>query len=179
MKKIWLFIIVSLFIQEPTSTDAAIFQVRHLHLNLFLVNFIWLIATIVDIWLGFAVGKLIQSKFQRTKFENWSFGWATRAENFIGKNGEKFSLILLGVINFPYVNSFLASWLKISFKTIFMLIFIGDAIYWVIAWGINIGVRNFVVDPHTALYVVIGSGLLFSILAKTIMSKVLKEFDAK
>lgn len=179
MKNIWLFIIVALFIQEPTSTDAAIFQVRHLHFNLFLINFIWLIATIIDIWLGYAIGKLIQGKFQGTKFETWSFKWATRVENFIGKKGEKFALILLGIINFPYVNSFLASWLKISFKNIFILIFIGDAIYWAIAWGINIGVRNFIVDPHTALYVVIGVGLLFSILAKTIMNKVLGELDAK
>ena len=96
-------------------------------------------------------------------------------ENFIGKKGERFTLILLGVINFPYINSFLASWLKIPFKTTFVLIAIGDAIYWAIAWGINIGVRSFIIDSHVALYVVVGIGLLFSILAKTIMNKILSK----
>ena len=178
MKKIWLFVIVSLFIQEPTSTDAAIFQIRHFHFNIFWINLIWIIATVFDIWLGYIIGKCIQKKFQGKKIEVWSSKWATRVENFIGKKGEKFALILLGIINFPYINSFLASWLKISFKNVFMLIFIGDAIYWAIAWGINIGVRNFIIDPHLALYVVVGASLLFSILAKSILSKVLKDFNS-
>ncbi len=138
MKNTWLFIILALFVQEPTTTDAAIFQVRQLHINLFLINFIWFVATVFDIWFGYKIGQWVQRRFQNTKFGGWSFKWAGRVESFIGRKGEKFALILLGIINFPYVNSFLASWSKISFKNIFTLIFIGDAIYWSIAWGINI-----------------------------------------
>ena len=176
MKNTWLFIILALFVQEPTTTDAAIFHVRQMHINIFLINFIWIFATVFDIWFGYKIGQWVQQRFQNTKFGVWSFKWAGRVENFIGRKGEKSALILLGIINFPYVNSFLASWSKISFKNIFTLIFIGDAIYWGIAWGINIGVRSFIIDPKLALYAVVGAGLLFSILAKTIMSKVLKDF---
>jgi hypothetical protein len=174
MKNIWWFIIPALFIQEPASTDAAIFQIRILHLNLILINIIWLIATIIDIYIGYKIGKWTQKKFEKTKIVTKSVVWATRIENFIGKQGESFTLILLGIINFPYANSFLGSWLKISFKKLFLLIFIGDVIYWAIEWGINIGIRTFITNSSTALYTVIGIGLLFTIFSKAIFSRLLK-----
>jgi membrane protein YqaA with SNARE-associated domain len=174
MRKVWWFIILALFIQEPASTDAAIFQARSLHLNLFVINLIWLIATVIDIWLGYKIGKWIQKKFQGTKLVTKSLLWATRFENFIGRKGENFALIFIGVINFPYLNTFIGSWLKVPFKKLFLLIFIGDAIYWSIEWAINIGVRSFITNTTTALYVVIGLGLLFAIFSKSILNKVLK-----
>ena len=171
----WPFIITSLFVQEPATTDAAIFQIRHLHINLFLIHALWLAATVIDIWLGYALGKWIQKKFQGTKFEVWSKKWAGRVENFIGKKGEKFALILLGIINFPYANAFLASWLDIPFKNVFVLLLIGDALYWAIEWAINIGVRGYFKDPHTALFAIIGVALVFSVISKALLNKVLKK----
>lgn len=174
MWKTWFFIVLALFIQEPASTDAAIFQIRQLHLNLWLVNLIWLTASIIDIGVAYWLGKKLQTQFQDAKLVSWASVWANRIENFIGQRGERFALILLGVINFPYLNSFLASWLKIPFRNVFTLILIGDAIYWGIEWGINIGVRDFIIDPHLALYTIVGAGLVFSLFSKLILSKVLK-----
>lgn len=174
MRKIWWFIILSVIIQEPASTDAAIFQARSLHFNFLLVNSIWFVATALDIWLGYNIGKWAQKKFQYTKFVTKSLLWVARLENFIGKRGENFAIIFVSVINFPYVNSFFGSWLKIPFKRLFFLIFIGDAIYWAIEWGINIGVRSVVTNTTTALYVVIGLGLIIALFSKAILNKVLK-----
>ena len=174
MKKIWLFILIALFVQEPASTDAAIFQIRHLHLNLFLINLIWFVATCIDIYGGYKIGKWVQIRFQEKKFIRKSKEWATKIEHFVGLKGEKFALVLLGIINFPYLNSFLISWTEIPFKNAFVLIFIGDALYWSIEWGINIGIRGFFTDPHTALYVIVGAGLVLSIISKMILNKVLK-----
>ena len=171
----WLFIILCVFIQEPASTDAAIFQVRSLHLDLLLVNLIWLAASALDIWIGYKIGKWIQKRYRGKKFILLSEQWAKKLENFIGKKGEKFALILLGVVNVPYLNSFIASWLDIPFKSLFTYILIGDAIYWIIEWGINIGARSLFTDPHSALYAVIGAGLVFSIFSKMIMDRVLKQ----
>ncbi|MBI2623816.1 MAG: hypothetical protein HYW65_04620 [Candidatus Liptonbacteria bacterium] len=170
----WLLIVLALFIQEPASTDAAIFQARHLGLNLWLFNSIWAAATVADIWVGYFLGKWIQKRFADGKFEKFSHTWAERVENFIGERGEKFALVLLGIINFPYLNSFLASWLKFPFKKVCILIFIGDAVYWVIAWGINLGVRSLITDSRLALYVVVGIGLIFAIVSKAILDRVLK-----
>ena len=121
------------------------------------------------------MGKWTQRIFKETRFGKWAEKWAIRVENFIGKNGEHFAIILLGVINFPWLNAFIASWLKLTFKNIFILIFIGDAIYWATAWAINIGVRNYVADPHLALYVVVGIGLAFSVGSKALLNKLLKK----
>lgn len=172
MNKFWLLVILVFFIQEPASTDAIIFQARHLGLNLFIFNSVWLLVTSIDIWLGYLIGKKVQEKYKNTRFEKFSRKWADRVENFVGKKGEKIALVFLGFINFPYLNSFLASWLNISFKNMFYPILIGDGIYWVTAWAINIGIRGFFTNSHTALYVIIAIGLLFSIFSKIIFDKV-------
>ncbi len=174
MRKIWWFIILAVIFQEPASTDAAIFQARTLHLNLLTINLVWLVATAFDIWLGYRVGKWVQTKFYGRKLITKFSILAGKFEDFIGKRGENFALIFVSVINFPYVNALIGSWLKIPFKKLFLLIFIGDAIYWLIEWGINIGVRSFVTNTTTALYIVIGIGLLFAIFSKSILSKILK-----
>lgn len=174
MRRIWILITIALIIQEPASTDAAIFQARSLGLNLFIFNLIWVLGAVFDIWLGYRIGKWVQKRFSQTKFVAKSFVWATRLENFIGRRGEVFALVLLGIINFPYINSFIGSWLKIPFKKLFLYIFIGDVIYWGIEWAINIGVRSFVSNTQTALYIVVGLGLLFAIFSKAILNKVLK-----
>ncbi len=170
----WAFIIVALFLQEPTTTDAAIFQVRELGLNIWLIHALWIFATTFDMWIGYFGGKLIQKKFKDSRFEAYSRQWALRVESFIGRRGEKFVLILLGIINFPWLNAFIASWLSLPFKTLLILIGTGNAVYWGIAWGINIGVRDTIADPYLALYIVVGIGLLFSITSKTILDRVLK-----
>ncbi len=170
----WIFVAIALIFQEPATTDASLFQVRENHLNLLIVHLIWFLATCFDIWFGFTLGKYVQKRFQGSGLERISNNWAEKIEKFIGKSGEKFALILLGIINFPYLNSFLASWLKMPFRSIFVLIFIGDVIWYVVEWMINLGVRGLIPDPHLALYVIVGIALILSISYKSLLSKILK-----
>ncbi len=174
MSKVWLFIIAALFLQEPATTDAAIFQIRHLGLNLWLINGIWLLATAIDICVGYAVGKWIQRHYKNSRIVRATERWADKIEAFIGRSGERFACIFIGVINFPWLNAFVFSWLKLSFRNIFVLIFIGDFIYWAIEWGINIGVRSIFTNSHTALYMVVALGLLFSVVSKALLTKMLR-----
>lgn len=174
MKNIWWFVIGSVIVQEPVSTDAVIFQIRHLHLNLLIVNSIWVIATVFDIWFGYTLGKFIQKKIANTKFEQKVLRLVKGVEHFMGKKGEWFTLVLLGIINFPYANSFLASWLSISKRDVFICLFIGDVLYWGIEWMINIGVRSFVKNPQLALVGVLGGAVVLSIVSKVLVSKIVK-----
>lgn len=174
-KNFWLLLITTLFFQEPATTDTMLFQARTNHINLWFVHFVWLIATIIDIWFGFKLGKWLQRFYTGTRFESFSKKWAVRIENFIGRKGEKFALILLGIINFPWANAFLASWLTIDYKDIFVFIFIGDTIWYVLEWGINLGVRSIIPNPHLAIYIVILVALLFSVISKAILNKALKQ----
>lgn len=171
----WLFIIFSLFIQEPASTDATIFLVRENHINLVLVHTIWLFATLLDISIGYALGKWIQKKSQNTKMGIWAKKWSERIEYVIGKKGEYFAIILVSIINFPYLNAFILSWLNIKFRKLLILIFIGDSIYWIIEWIINISVRNNIQNSHTVLYVVVGLGLILLIVSKILLNKIFRK----
>ncbi len=171
---IWWLVILALIFQEPATTDATFFQARQQNLNLWIIHLIWFLATCFDIWFGFVLGKWLQRKFQDSRIVTFSNGLAGKVDGFIGRRGEKFALILLGTINFPYINSFLASWLKLPFKSIFVLIFIGDAIWYAIEWMINLGVRSLIPDPHLALYVIVGTALLLSIFYKSLLGKILR-----
>lgn len=171
---IWLFVIVALFFQEPATTDAAFFQARQNHLNIWVIHLIYIVATLIDICVGYSLGKWLQKSTKESRFERFSSNWASKVERFIGRRGEKFVLILLGIINFPWLNAFLASWLRIPFRSVLLLIFIGNGIWYAIEWGINLGLRSLIPDPHLALYAVVGTALLFSVFSKVIMNKVLK-----
>ena len=172
--KTWIFVISTLFVQEATSTNAAIYLIRDQHLNLWIINIIWILATAIDILVGYALGKWMQRRLKKTKLIKWSEGWTKRIEDFIGRSGECFVIIFLGVINFPYLNSFLMSGIRFSFKNIFIFTFIGEAIFWGIEWLINISANRYFSDPHTVLYIVIGFGLLFSVVSKMVLTKVVK-----
>ena len=149
-------IILALFVQEPASTDAAIFQIRELGLNLWFIHSLWLVITIIDIFVGYKIGKYFQIRYAGTTVIKKIQKWTHALEEFIGKKGEIFAIVLIGIINFPWLNAFLVSWLHVSFKRIFWFLLFGDLIYWVVAWMINIGVRFFVADSRVALYGVVG-----------------------
>lgn len=149
-------IILALFVQEPASTDAAIFHIRELHLNLWLMHSLWLVATVIDIVVGYKVGKYFQIRHSGRTVIQKIQKWTHALEEFIGKKGEIFAIVLIGIINFPWLNAFLVSWLRVPFKRIFWLLLLGDLIYWIVAWMINIGVRFFVTDSRMALYGVVG-----------------------
>lgn len=172
---LWFFIIFSLIVQEPASTDATIFLVRENHINLILIHTIWLFATLMDITIGYIIGKWIQTKSKDTKVGIWAKQWAERIEYVIGKRGEYFAIILISIINFPYLNAFILSWLNIRFRKLLILIFLGDLIYWIIEWIINIGVRNNIQNSHTVLYVVVILGLVLLIVSKILLNKIFKK----
>ncbi|MEI6352773.1 MAG: hypothetical protein WCO35_02450 [Candidatus Nomurabacteria bacterium] len=168
------FIIPILIIQEPVSTDTGIFFIRENHLNLFLINILFVLLSVLDITVAYFLGKYLQKRFSHKKIIIKSKTIASKLENFIGKKGEFFSLILIGIINTPYLDSFLASWLNIKFKKVLTLVLIGDVIWWCISWYINIKVRQNVSNPYAALYVVVFIALIITIFSRYILKKVLK-----
>lgn len=131
-------IILALFVQEPASTDAAIFQIRELHLNLWFVHSLWLAATVIDIAVGYKLGKYFQTRYLGSAVIQKIKRWTYALEEFVGRKGEVFAIILIGIINFPWLNAFFVSWLRVPFKRLFWLLLFGDLIYWIIAWMINI-----------------------------------------
>lgn len=173
--RLWIFIIVTLFIQERVSTDAALFQARVHNYNIWIIHFIWLVATSSTIIAGYIVGKLIQKRLKGSHLSNNIYGFSKKIEHAIGKQGEKYAFILLGLVNFPYLNGLLASVVNVPFRILFPLMFLGDGVWYVTTWIINIYIRNHVENTNIALYIVIGTGVVFGIIYKMLFNLLTKK----
>lgn len=167
MTGVWIFIISTLFLQEPASTGAAILVIREYGINVGFINFLWFLATSFDIAVGYGIGVWVRRRFPRSRFVRWAEKEAAYVEEHLGKRGADLSAFLLGFVSIAYINGFLFSWLKISFQRSFTFILLGNAAYWAAAWLLAIGVRSVVDDWRIALVVVIGAGLLLSLILRT------------
>ena len=173
--RLWVFIVVTLFIQERVSTDAALFQARIHNYNSWIIHLIWFTATSLTIIAGYVGGKLIQKRLNGSNLANKIRGFSNKIEHIIGKQGEKYAFILLGLVNFPYLNGVLASVVNVPFRVLFPLMFLGDAVWYVSTWILNIYIRNHVESSSIALYIVIGTGIVLGIIYKMIFNILTKK----
>ena len=171
--KFWLLLVAILVIQELASANAILLFAYQQHHNLWLVHGIFLAATTVDIYIGYYFGKWIQKKRPAGKLVVLAKKWAVKIESVMGMTGQKLWLLLLGALNFPHVDAFLASWLNLSFPEIFLFLFLGDLLWYVSEWLIILGVHSFVVNPATAIYVTIGISIILSVIARFASKKIL------
>lgn len=173
MKWLWFYIILSLIVQETASTSFFLSQARTHSLNVWLLHLIWLLATSLDVYLGYKIGSWVSQKLGNNKVVIWINTRSDRVKNAIGKRGEAISMFLLGAISFSYVNAFLGSWLKIDFKKILIFTVLGNLIWYITLWGVGIGIHKAVSDQRLAIYLIVAATLAIVLVYKTIFSKIL------
>ncbi len=135
MTPIWIFLIVALVLQETASAAAALALAQQQHLPAIPIHLIWTLGTIFDMYLGFTVGDWLHKKLRNTRFGRHIGTWAAKFEKLFGRYGQTFALAMLAVVNFPYLNTFLASWAHIPKKIGYTATFIGDATWYFLLWG--------------------------------------------
>lgn len=172
--KLWIFLVSALFIQERISTDTALFQARIHNYNIWIIHSIWFFATCSTILGGYYFGKWIQTAFKDSAFDTRIKGVSKKIERVLGKQGEIFAFILLGIVNFPYINGILASVVNVPLRVLFPLMFLGDALWYTSAWIMNIYIRRHVHNPHFAIYIVIGIGIILGIVFKKLFNRLTK-----
>jgi len=161
---LWLFITIVLLGEEFASSTAVFLVAYHAHINIWIIHGIWLVAVIVDILVGYALGKYAEKSFATSRFEKWMEKSAALIEKRIGTRGESFSLIVLGFLNFPYVNSFAAAWLTLPFWEMFFSIFIGSLFWYIFEWMVVIGIITFVpVNLIPAVVIALAAGVLLTV----------------
>lgn len=170
----WAFLIAALFFQESTSTNTALLLAWRAHFNMWIVNAIWLGATSFAVWGGFAIGSWTKRSLADTRFGALARRGATELARLIGERGERVAFIFLGIINFPWLNAFLAAWLGVRLADVFLSILIGSAFWYALVWTVNLGIRSFVPNFWFAIYTVIGVGLLLALIGRIILRKALK-----
>lgn len=166
----WLVITGVLFIQEGIATLAVLLTAYQLHYPLLAIHAIWLAATVIQICLGYALGKWIQKKFADSKVEKRVKKYAESLDRSIGKRGEAVALILLSGIVSPGITAFLGSWLNVSFRNILIFAVLGDLIWYVSEWVTVIGATDIAslvrIGPLFILIAVVAIGLIVKVVRK-------------
>ncbi len=172
MTGLWSFIAFALLLQETATADAALFAAQQAHLDLWVVHAVWAAATAVDIWIGFLAGTMARSAWGDTRIGRFAERWAETLRAFMGERGAKWTLTLLGLVNFPWANAFIAAWLERDYRAAFLFIFLGDALWYALEWAIVLGIWSVLPNPHVAIFVVIFGALALGAVAKWIFGKV-------
>ncbi len=150
MIKLWLLLTFSLIVQEGAAFTTALYLSIQNHVSAWLIHIAFVCATSFDIWLGYHLGGYIDRKFLHN---SWIQRWVKKHSHWINKPGREWILILTGIINFPFLNGVLASWLELPFKLIFVTTMIGDLIAYSLLWAIALGAIHLYTNTYLTILI--------------------------
>lgn len=156
----WLFVAFALISQELVAINAVIFKTYNGHYNVILIHLLFIVATLLDIWTGFYVGKFVQKKYPNGKLTRFTKKWIDKFQNYIGKKGKRLAILILGAFGFPYVNAFIVSWLNVSFREATVILTIGNMISYTLLWLIVLGITSLIPNPLIAFAAIIGVSII-------------------
>ena len=162
----WLLVAGVLIPQEFASTAIVFIIALQNNFPIWAINLIWICTTSLDMYLWYALGKFMQEKLHGTRFFNWVERWIARGRTELGTHGEKLSLALLGVIDFPYVNTFIGAWIGMPLNMAFLLTLAGNFVWFLFLWGTVLGLSAFVSNPDIIILILLVAGILSHFLLK-------------
>jgi membrane protein YqaA with SNARE-associated domain len=157
---LWLLVAGVLIPQEFATTAAVLALATENNLPMWPIHIIWIIASFLDMYAGFALGAVLKKKLSGTGPGRRVDRWVDKFKRAVGEHGDKVSLALLGFIDFPYLNTFLAAWLGIPMRLAFILTLIGNFAWYMAVWAAVLGTAAFIKNPDIILVIVIGIGTL-------------------
>lgn len=160
MSPLWALITAAFFIQEFASTALVLVVAQNSGLSLWPIHIIWAVATLIDMYAGYLLGTLLKKKFAKNRFMRSIEKRMKDATGALGNHGTNITLMLLGIINFPYLNTFIASWIGVPMNTAFLFTIIGNFIWYLILWGTVLGLTSFINNPSIILLILIVIGVL-------------------
>jgi membrane protein YqaA with SNARE-associated domain len=163
---IWLLVISVLIPQEFASSAIVFIIALQNNFPIWAINLIWICTTLLDMYVGYMLGKFTQEKFHGTRFFHWVERWIKKGEGALGKHGEKLSLALFGVIDFPYVNAFLGAWIGLPLNMTLLLTLTGNFIWYLFLWGTVLGLSAFISNPDIIILILLVAGALSHFLFK-------------
>ncbi len=168
-----LFLIVTLVIQEVVLLNS-LFLATHNGLYSPVVIFIlFVVATTLDICIGFLIGKQLRRKTANTKFARYI---QKQSERFsLSKESKKrwFAFLVLGNISFCYINAAVAGYLDLPFWESQAYNFFGNILSYVLLWYAVGSISSLFGNQYTAAVAVIAiTVVLLLILRKMHIKKV-------
>jgi hypothetical protein len=163
---IWILVAGVLIPQEFASSAIVFIIALQNNFPIWAINVIWICVTSLDMYVGYKLGKFTKEKLQGTRFFNWAEKWIGKGKAALGTHGEKLSLALLGVIDFPYVNTFIGAWIGLPLNMTLLLTLAGNFIWFLFLWGTVLGLSALVSNPDIIILILLVAGLLSHFLFK-------------
>ncbi len=161
--------------QEAVTTTTMLVEVMRLGMNLWLVQALWLCAVIIDLSVGYWLGTRVQHRYAHYRIVQRAQQLAAAIERRIGHYGRNVTLVVLGLVMFPYVNAFLISWLDGPPLVFLSLVFVGDVLYYAVEWGVALGALQTFSSILSTFLAVLGFALIVSFLVKRFAARFLQD----
>jgi len=156
----WLLVAAVLIPQEFASSAIVFVIALQNNFPLWAINLIWLCTTMLDMYVGYMLGKFTKEKFDDTRFFHWVDRWINKGKAALGMHGEKLSLALLGVIDFPYVNAFIGAWIGLPMNMTLLLTLAGNFAWYLFLLGTVLGLSAFIANPDIIILILLIAGIL-------------------
>jgi membrane protein YqaA with SNARE-associated domain len=163
---LWALITASLILQEFATSALVLVVAVHSNVPLWPIHIIWVGTTLADMYVGYHLGTLVKKRLQKVsvieRIESWARGFVTA----LGDRGIGVALMLLGIVNFPYLNTFIAAWLDVPQNIAIFFTFIGNFLWYLLLWGTVLGLTSFIHNPSIILFIVVAIGVLSHVALK-------------
>jgi len=156
---LWALITATFFIQEFATTALVLVLAEHSNVPLWPIHIIWAATTITGMYVGYLLGALLKKRLSKNKFVERMDAWADEITKNLGGYGANVALMLLGIINFPYLNAFIAAWLGVPMNMAFLFTFIGNFVWYLLLWGTVLGLTSFIHNPDIILLIIVAAGI--------------------
>ena len=175
LSHLWLYSLIVFVTQEQVATNALLFYIKSHDLIGWPFLLGWTVFTIFDVYVGYVFGQWVRKRFKNNPLNQKLEIHAKRIESSIGVRGEYIILILIGIINFPYINAFFCSWLDIKLSKLILLFTIGNVISYIITWETISWVHDNITNPFDEFVGIILITVALSLLGKLIYAKSTKK----
>ena len=101
-------------------------------------------------YVGYLFGALLKKRFEKAPFMQRVEKWVGEMTGSLGKYGTNMTIMLLGIVNFPYLNTFIASWIGMPMNASFVFTLIGNFIWYLLLWGTVLGLTSFISNPTSS-----------------------------
>ncbi|MEO6239799.1 MAG: hypothetical protein ABIQ40_00620 [Bacteroidia bacterium] len=187
----WLIAIPILFAQEGVTTAwliAAVYQKEPKYL--FILFAIFLVFNTFEIPIFYSLGKRLKAnqklwaKIKNSRFytrmknkriPKWIVHNAKKLidniKRLVGTRQRQVLFFYLGTLAPAWSVALVSPWADLSLKQIYLPVFLGVTLWFILIVLIVLGVNKFVTDANIALFVILGITILFTLIEKLILNK--------
>lgn len=142
--KIWLFLLATLMLQELFSSAAVLTPLYAAHYSIWLIHLTFIIATILDIFIGYYVGSYIMRNASSNRYVTFIEKKAVRYKSISkGTTRRHLALFIFGPPLFP-ITAFFAPLIGFSFYESFSILLLGEITFWYgPEWLLILGMHTF------------------------------------